>query len=113
MKQLVARLRNVAANVNEGTLLEANRESQDAKDILAISNDLENHLPPGLTKVEYDTINELHAIYERLQGVGDGLDKELHEHIQAIQKILMIRGGSRCWAYIKSENPQAYGPYNQ
>lgn len=108
MKQIANRLRNVAANVKK----DDGFVEQNVGDLDSIAHDLENHLPPGLTKVEYDTINELHAIYERLQGVGDGLDKEIHEHIQAVQKLLMIRGGSRCWAYIKSENPLAYGPYN-
>lgn len=115
-KEIIDRLRNIEGNLaNEGNAMPgSNYDSLSAsEDISKVTDDLEAAELPGLTKDEYDTINELHAIAERHTIIGDGLDREFGQLIQDAQRILMVRGGSRVWAYIKKNNPKAYGPYNQ
>lgn len=51
---------------------------------------------------EYQTINDLHKMAEEHGKAGDGMDRDLIDHIQGIQKILMTRAGSRSWVELKS-----------
>lgn len=54
-------------------------------------------IPTDMTDQEYDDIQALAKMAERHSIVGDGLDHDLVVAIQAAQRIIMLRVGSRHW----------------
>lgn len=59
------------------------------------------------TDQEIKDVNTLHEIAERNGQAADGLDKDLCQHIQDIQKIVFIRSAGRDWFGLKTKENES------
>lgn len=101
MKEFIDRLRNISQNVSEGLYAETGKVfSQDSADIESVVKDMQEYELPGMTKQQYEDVQLLTTIAERQAKDGDGLDRDFVEAIQAAQKILFVRAGSKSWQHL-------------
>lgn len=98
MKEFVNRLRNVAANEYGRKISNYDHADQ----IVNIANDLEAYkYPSEMTQQEYDDIQALSDIAKRNGVLGDGLDHDLVKASQDVQRLIMLRVGSRHWVQVQ------------
>lgn len=99
MKEFIDRIDNVGKN-----LIEANDYTADqaGDDIIGIVADMQEYQHPSeMTQQEYDDIQALSDIAKRNGVLGDGLDHDLVKASQDVQRLIMLRVGSRHWVQVQ------------
>lgn len=105
MKEFEQRIKNLAENIKVSSGLPA---SETANALFGISKEISEYTPPGVTKEDVKSIEQLTDSVNRFCDMPerDGLNDEFIEAIQKAQKLILIRAGGRTFAAFKDKFPE-------